>query len=282
MTTPLLPIQRSVRSARRRLFLQSLLNRVPVCWSVAMIGGLGWVIAEPFLAETPVAGVRWWVVGGLVACSTIVAWIWAKRATPSANSAALEIDTRFGLRERLTTAMGLSELERNTPAGQAVMADAAEKITPIAVKERFPVSPRWHTALHRPTSGFICCRQPARAKGEKPIVEDVEAILVVEDGVDKVETLPQHGRYFRTPRIEKPCGGDAADRKPERRGGETLQDCGGGPVELLLEPRQHIVVGQDFDRSPKIIAEKHILDMRPTGVNRRYRQEDERNRYDPR
>ena len=99
MTTPLLPIQRSVRSARRRLFLQALVNRVPVCWSVAMVGGLGWVIAEPFLAETPVAGVRWWVVGGLVACSTIVAWVWAKRVTPSANSAALEIDTRFGDRK---------------------------------------------------------------------------------------------------------------------------------------------------------------------------------------
>ena len=155
MTTPLLPIQRSVRSARRRLFLQSLLNRVPVCWSVAMVGGLGWVVAEPFLAETPVAGVRWWVVGGLVAVSTVVAWVWAKRVTPSANSAALEIDTRFGLRERLTTAMGLSELERNTSAGQAVMADAAEKITPIAVKERFPVSPRWHTAFVPALAGCI-------------------------------------------------------------------------------------------------------------------------------
>ena len=40
----LAPIERSVRSARRRLFAQLLLTRLPVAWSVALVAGLAWII----------------------------------------------------------------------------------------------------------------------------------------------------------------------------------------------------------------------------------------------
>jgi uncharacterized coiled-coil DUF342 family protein len=142
-TSPLAPIERSVRSARRRLFLQALVHRLPVACSIALGVGLAWVVAEPFVGETLLTGYRWYAVGGLVAISAVGAWFWAKRSTPDATNAALEVDSRFELRERLTTAIGLTDAERATPAGAAVMADAAAKVTPIAVRDRFPIRLTW-------------------------------------------------------------------------------------------------------------------------------------------
>jgi uncharacterized coiled-coil DUF342 family protein len=145
--TALTPIERSVRKARRRLFLQLLVNRLAVCWSAALVLGLGWVIAQPMLIESPPEWLWWAVVGGLIGVGTGMAVVWAKMATPSPQAAALEVDTRFELRERVTTALGLSPQEKATPAGQAVLADAAAKVAPIVVGEKFPIRPRWYSAF---------------------------------------------------------------------------------------------------------------------------------------
>jgi hypothetical protein len=155
MSAALTPIERSVRKARRRLFLQLLLNRLAVCWSAALVLGLAWVVAQPSLVPTPPPWLWWAVVGGLVALATVVAAVWAKAATPSPRAAALEVDTRFNLRERVTTALGLTPQEQATPAGQAVLADAAAKVAPIAVREKFPVRPRWHSAFVPALAGCI-------------------------------------------------------------------------------------------------------------------------------
>lgn len=141
------PIERSVHAARRRLFAQLLLNRLAVCWSLALVLGLGWVIAEPAILDSAADNLKWYVVGALLGAGTIAAIFWARAATPPLGQAALEVDNRFGLKERVTTALGLSDAERATPAGVAVVADATAKVAPIAVKEKFPVAPRWHSAF---------------------------------------------------------------------------------------------------------------------------------------
>ena len=140
----LAPIEKSVRRARRRLFLQLLVKRLPVALSAALVLALAWVVCEPLLGDY--ARFRWPVVGSLVALATIAAVWWSRRGTPGVTAAALEIDARFELRERLTTAVGLSEAERASPAGAAVLADALAKVTPIAVRERFPVRLTWPSA----------------------------------------------------------------------------------------------------------------------------------------
>jgi uncharacterized coiled-coil DUF342 family protein len=155
MSAVLTPIERSVRKARRRLFLQLLINRLAVCWTVALLLGLAWVVAQPMVVPSPPDWLWQAVVGGLVGVATVLGVVWAKLATPSPRSAALEVDTRFGLRERVTTALGLSPQEQATPAGQAVLADAAAKVAPIAVREKFPVRPRWHSAFVPALAGCI-------------------------------------------------------------------------------------------------------------------------------
>ena len=149
----LAPIERSVRSARRRLFAQLLLTRLPVAWSVALAAGLAWVVAEPVLGDA--AAYRWPVLGALVAVATGFAVWLARRATPGVTGAALEVDARFALCERLTTAVGLNAAERASPAGAAVLADALAKVTPLAVRERFPVRLTWPSAAVPALAGLI-------------------------------------------------------------------------------------------------------------------------------
>jgi uncharacterized coiled-coil DUF342 family protein len=142
----LAPISKSVAAARRRLFLHALVNWLAGCWAGALALGIGWFLAEPWVVEAPAAWLKWVVFGGLAAVSTVVAVWRAVRVTPTRARAALELDQRFELKERVTTALGLSGPELATPAGQAVAADAAERAAGLKVGTRFPVALRWHSA----------------------------------------------------------------------------------------------------------------------------------------
>jgi tetratricopeptide (TPR) repeat protein len=147
MSSELKPIQQSVRAAWRRLFAQSLLNHLVTGWSVALAIGLLAIVFQPLYYPDAIAQFKWYLLGGLVALGTMVSYWLAMRRTPGLNTAALEVDNRFNLKERVTTAFALSPEQLQTPVGQALVADAAKKVEPISVKEKFPVSPRWTTAF---------------------------------------------------------------------------------------------------------------------------------------
>jgi hypothetical protein len=151
----LLPLERSVARARRRLFVQSLVNALVSGWAVGLGVGLGWVLAEPWVLDSPPAWAKWAVAGGTVALGTLVAVWRAVRVTPTREATALEIDTRFGLRERVTTALTLAERDAASPAGQAVVADAAAKVAPLKVADRFPVRVRWHALMVPALAGCL-------------------------------------------------------------------------------------------------------------------------------
>ncbi len=140
-------LDRSVRSARDRLVGQSLLNKLAVCLAVALGTSLVWFVAQPLLLEGPPKWLRWAVLGGLSGLGLLAAVVWTRRTAPSREFAALEIDSRFDLRERVTTAVALTPDLRQTSAGQALLADAETRVKPIAVGEKFPVKPRWTAAL---------------------------------------------------------------------------------------------------------------------------------------
>lgn len=202
MPATLTPIERSVRKARRRLFGQLLVNRLAVCWSAALLLGLVCVLAEPFVTEPIPADLKWYVVGGLVALGTVAAVVWAKLSTPAAPSVALELDTRFALRERVTTALGLTPTQLATPAGQAVIADAAEKVAPLAVKEKFPVRPRWHAAFIPALAGCIALAvffpipvvQKALAGGDDPQAEKKAEALAAKQDPKQPPPPPQRNK----------------------------------------------------------------------------------------
>jgi hypothetical protein len=133
------PIDRAVRSARRRLFAQALLDRLLAGWAAALALALVWFLAEPLLIDAPPDRLRWAVLGGLVVVAAFAAVVRTVRRAPSRLDSALELDARFGLRERVTTAVGLTDSLRGSAAGRAVLADAAKHTDGLKVRERFPL-----------------------------------------------------------------------------------------------------------------------------------------------
>lgn len=134
-------VEQSVRLARGRLFRQRLLNGLTVAVIAALGLSVAWFVAQPLLLQSPADWLRWAVLGGTMAVAVALAVVWAIRGTPSQETVALEIDARFGLKERVTTVVALPAELRDTSAGQAIVADAEAQVGELKIGERFPVRP---------------------------------------------------------------------------------------------------------------------------------------------
>jgi hypothetical protein len=137
------PVETRVRQARRRLFTQALLNRVGLAWGAALAIGLVWFLVEPAAVPGAPAYLKWAVLGGAAVLGTILAIWTALRAAPSRLSAALAIDQRFDLKERVTTALSLTPQDHSSPAGQALLDDTNDKLERVTVPAKFPVRIGW-------------------------------------------------------------------------------------------------------------------------------------------
>jgi uncharacterized coiled-coil DUF342 family protein len=137
------PLEARVREARRRLFTQSILNRLGLAWGCALAVGLLWFLIEPVVYPGAGAWVKWAILGVAAGAGTLLAGWSAFRRAPSTLSAALAIDQRFDLKERVTTALSLTPHDHTSPAGQALLADANSKLEKVAVKGQFPVRVGW-------------------------------------------------------------------------------------------------------------------------------------------
>ena len=186
---PLSPLVRHVRRVRRRLFVASWLRGVSAGLAVALSLSVVWFLAQPWLVAGPPDWLRWAVAGSLCALAVFVPTVVAARRYPSAVSASLAIDDRFSLRERVTTATGLSERERDTAAGRALLADAhahAAKLTPADLRGRFPLRPGVWPALALAAGAALAgvalwyepdTHRAAAENGEKKIpAEEVKAL----------------------------------------------------------------------------------------------------------
>jgi len=131
-------LEKQVRRARWRLGLGRFLRTLGFCWFAtllvaAVLAGLDkryvWP-APDWLWPAAALGL------GLFAAGV---WIWLTRRRPL--DAAIEIDKRFGLKERVSSTIALSEEERESEAGQALMEDAVARVRRVEVGARFPVRP---------------------------------------------------------------------------------------------------------------------------------------------
>ena len=137
-------LERQVRAAHRRLTLQKFFGFLGVSLFVCLSLAVGVLAFDRFrpLAESPLQA---WVVllvglaaGVLVAAGLAV----AKRGERLA--AAIEIDRRYELKERISSTLALDSTERESPAGQALVADASRRIERLNMGEKFRPRPgRW-------------------------------------------------------------------------------------------------------------------------------------------
>ena len=136
-------INRQATKARRRLNFHSFAH----VFSWALFAGLlvaviGLLIPKiwylPFL-ETQNHHDAWtaaWVIGGCV-MALIVAGILAARKFVDLETASIEVDSRFGLKERLSSALSIDESTAESEVGQALLKDADRSAEVIDVRDRF-------------------------------------------------------------------------------------------------------------------------------------------------
>ena len=146
-------IQQQVKRARRRLVVQQFLALLPWTLFGALLVAAG-AIAVPKiwpLWETSDAASSWtWVLswsGGAVVVGLAAAALWTYFVRRTASDAALEIDRRFGLKERVSSALALNPAQHDSEAGRALLDDAARRVARVDVSERFGVSVRWTAAM---------------------------------------------------------------------------------------------------------------------------------------
>jgi hypothetical protein len=151
---PLSPLELQLRRARRRLFVQGLIDHLTTGWVIALGLAAVWLLVEPYLRFSVPVALRWAVFGGLAFAATLAAIVVTILRRPSPVAAALAIDERFGLHERVTTAVTLAPQQAASPAGVALLADVQHRLAPLRVGERFPLRLR-RRAVWLPCLGVV-------------------------------------------------------------------------------------------------------------------------------
>ena len=137
------PLERTVARVRLRLFLQTLLTALAWSWAAALLLSAAWFLVEPRLVRDAAWWLRWAVAGGSLGLGALMALLFAWQRSPSRLTAALALDERYNLKERVTTSLGLHGLEADSAAGRALVADVNLRLAPLRLAERFPVRLSW-------------------------------------------------------------------------------------------------------------------------------------------
>jgi hypothetical protein len=141
-------IRRQVGRAQRRLVLQQFL--LVFGWSLfasLLVAAIGLAIPRIWAINVQPQAWDWSWIGGGLGVGLLMAAIWTWLIRRSQLDAAIEIDRRFGLKERVSSTLALSPEEQATEIGQALVTDAIRRVERIDVREQFSVAPTWRTLL---------------------------------------------------------------------------------------------------------------------------------------
>lgn len=129
-------LRRQVRKAQWRLTMQRFLGVLGWCWFATLLVAAALLLIDKY---RPLGVLSWaWPVGAL-GLGLAIAVVWTFIARQRALGAAIEIDHRFGLKERVSSSLALSPAEHDTPAGRALVEDAVRRVGRIDVAEHFTV-----------------------------------------------------------------------------------------------------------------------------------------------
>jgi hypothetical protein len=134
-------IEQSIDAARRRLVIRQWAGRLAVCLTAAFCVALA-AILVPKLFLLPNLPAQWavlWLAGAAVT-GVLAASVWTALRSKTRLEAAVEIDQRYNLRERIASSLTLTAEDLATPAGAALLRDARRAIAKVEVAERFTLS----------------------------------------------------------------------------------------------------------------------------------------------
>src|SRR5262245_13533736 len=141
-------IKRQVGRAQRRLVFEQFFRVFG--WSLftsLLLAAIGLAIPRLWVLAIDAKVWDWSWFGGGIGVGLLMAAVWTYFIRRSGLDAAIELDRRFGLKERVSSTLALSAEERDTEIGKALMSDAARRVERIDVRDQFAVSPTWRVAL---------------------------------------------------------------------------------------------------------------------------------------
>ncbi|MEM6470702.1 MAG: hypothetical protein AAF802_14180 [Planctomycetota bacterium] len=134
-------IEAPVRNARRRVILGILGRSLCVSLFIALLAAT-FAIAAPGIWVMEIDINFWnkaWIIGSVIA-AVAASVAYALMTAPSVNQTAMEVDRRFGLRERLSSSLTMAAADEETTFGRALVSDAERRADQIRVAEKFPFS----------------------------------------------------------------------------------------------------------------------------------------------
>lgn len=141
-------LRAQVARAQRRLILQQFLAALVWALFVTLLIAVG-AVAVPMIWAMPIdtAVWNWSWIGGALAAATLGAVIWTVIWHRTGLDAAIEIDRRYGLKERVSSTLALDQDEIDSDMGRALVDDAVRRVERIDVRERFRVKGHWTNLL---------------------------------------------------------------------------------------------------------------------------------------
>jgi hypothetical protein len=141
-------IKRQVGRAQRRLVMQQFWRVFG--WSLfvtLLLAAIGLAIPRIWVLNVDPQVWDWSWIGGGVGVGILMAAIWTYAIRRTRLDAAIEIDRRFGLKERVSSTLALAPEELDSDIGKALVSDAIRRVERIDVREQFRVSPTWRLVL---------------------------------------------------------------------------------------------------------------------------------------
>lgn len=143
-------LKKQVARAHRRLTFQRFLR--VLTWSLFgtfLVAAIA--IAIPKIWAVSVSETIWargWLIGAAV-LGLLIAIVWAILNRRSPLEAAIEIDQRFGLKERVSSTFALCQTDLETEAGRALVEDASRRVAKLDIGEKFRTEgkSRWSALL---------------------------------------------------------------------------------------------------------------------------------------
>jgi len=134
-------LRRHVARVQRRLTAQRF--STALIWSLLATLTLATLaIAVPKLVHLEAAphAWAWWSLGTAIVAAALTAALWTWATRDSRLRAAIELDLRFGLKERVSSCLAIGVSEQMSRAGQALIRDARRAVERIELRDRFGVT----------------------------------------------------------------------------------------------------------------------------------------------
>ncbi len=141
-------IQRQVSRAQRRMVLQQFGGvLVWTMFAVLLVATIGVAIPKIWVIGVDQNIWQWSWVGGSIGVGLIIAMTWTYLIRFRAIDAAVAIDQRYGLKERVASSLSLQPDELDTEFGQALMSDTSRRVQTIDMRQHFGFATNWRAAL---------------------------------------------------------------------------------------------------------------------------------------